>query len=249
MNNTSDYNLIDDTGEGVCILHIDNFDGPLDLLWDLIKRAKVDITEVSISEITEQYIRFLKSMKDKNIRIASEFIVMASDLLYYKSRALLPIEEFEDEYFIPPLPPDLLQRLLEYKKYQKASCELMREFENQSDYIPRVNRPFDQKDKEVLIDVSLFELLNALVDVMESNRTSVQEEIIFDEILISDMVEHIGNLIRGKEYIHFDQIFSLRSGRAVIVVSFLAILEMVKSGSIKLLQHRIFGDIRIYSAP
>jgi hypothetical protein len=112
--NESEQNAPAERDEGY-VLHIDNFDGPLDLLWGLIKKAKIDITEVSISQITEQYIAYLRLMEELNIQVASDFILMASELLYYKSRALLPGGEMEDEYFVPPLPPELIQKLLEYK--------------------------------------------------------------------------------------------------------------------------------------
>ncbi|MCK7484076.1 MAG: segregation/condensation protein A [Candidatus Moduliflexus flocculans] len=92
--------------ENSYIVNIEKYSGPLDVLWELIKKSKIDITEISISQITEQYIAFLKIMEDMDVKVASDFILMASELIYYKSRALLPTGEVEDEYFTQPLPPN-----------------------------------------------------------------------------------------------------------------------------------------------
>ncbi|HOO73063.1 MAG TPA: segregation/condensation protein A [Spirochaetota bacterium] len=227
------------------ILHIDNFEGPLDLLWDLIKKAKIDITEVSLSQITEQYISYLKVMESINVKVATEFIWMASELLYYKSKALLPSGDMEDEYFVPPLPPELIAKLLEYKKFQKASVQLRELYETRADIYTRDNDVEELIGTDEYIEVSLFDLLKAFADVIESQSVIEQEEIIFDEILVSDRIEHITSLLKERDVVVFHEIFSLRPSRAEIVATFLAILEMTKTGIVKILQHRIFGDIRV----
>ena len=208
------------------VIHIDNFDGPLDLLWNLIKKARIEITDVSISSITEQYIAYLKLMDRMNVQVASDFIVMASELLYYKSRALLPGGEMEDEYFVPPLPPELVQRLLEFKKFQDASRNFRKMFELQADSYARVN-PVDTASAEPeLIEVSLFDLLSAFAEVMDSAREIEQKEIVFDEILVSDRIALITELLKEKEQVLFVEIFSERPTRAEIVATFLAMLEI-----------------------
>ncbi|MCP4136529.1 MAG: segregation/condensation protein A [bacterium] len=227
------------------VIHIDNFDGPLDILWGLIKKAKIDITEISISSITEQYIEFLKMMENLNVRIASEFIWMASELLYYKSKALLPSAEMEDEYFTPPLPPELIQKLLEYKKYQQAAADLRNEFDVQANAYSRSDDLSSLGEDEEYLEVSLFDLLKAFADVLESQTTVEREEIVFDEILVSDRIDFIAGLLKEKEVILFVEIFSKRPKREEIVASFLAILEMAKTKMVKLFQYTAFGDIRI----
>lgn len=230
------------------VIHIDNFDGPLDLLWNLIKKARIEITDVSISSITEQYIAYLKLMDRMNVQVASDFIVMASELLYYKSRALLPGGEMEDEYFVPPLPPELVQRLLEFKKFQDASRNFRKMFELQADSYARVN-PVDTASAEPeLIEVSLFDLLSAFAEVMDSAREIEQKEIVFDEILVSDRIALITELLKEKEQVLFIEIFSERPTRAEIVATFLAMLEMAKTRRLRIMQHRVFGDIRLFRA-
>jgi segregation and condensation protein A len=239
------------TGEAVSdnensyVVSIDKFSGPLDVLWDLIKKSKIDITELSISEITEQYIAFLKKLEAMDVKLASDFILMASELLYYKSRALLPSGDVEDEYFTRPLPPELIQKLLEYKKFQKVSEELKSCFERQNNVFIRTNIPGELGEEEYYYDVSLYELLKAFSSVLNSTTAVESREILFDEILVSDKIDYIAQLLKEKESILFDEIFTVKPGRAEVIASFLALLEMTKTGIIKIQQHRVFGDIRV----
>jgi segregation and condensation protein A len=228
-----------------CIIHIDNFDGPLALLWELIKKSKIDIADVSISLITEQYIGYLRVMETLNVRIATDFIRMASELLFYKSCALLPAARIEDEYFVPPLPPELVQKLLEFKKFQNASRRLLEEFESSANKFTRENSHEDNIDPDDVSELSLFDLLKAFAEVMESLKQVEQQEIVFDEILVGDRMEHIKNLLRGKKIIHFMDIFSRVPSRMEIVASFLAILELARLKVLKVVQNTVYGIIRI----
>lgn len=227
------------------IVNIEKFSGPLDVLWELIKKSKIDITEVSISGITEQYISFLKLMEEMDVKIASDFILMASELIYYKSRALLPSGEMEDEYFTQPLPPELIQKLLEYKKFQKSSDDLKGMYETQNNAYTRFNRPEDIGEEEYYLEVSLYDLLRAFSSVLNATTTVESREIVFDEILVSDRIEFITQLLKENETILFIEIFSGIPTKAQVIATFLAVLEMTKTSMIKVQQHRVFGDIRI----
>ncbi|MBN1498435.1 MAG: segregation/condensation protein A [Spirochaetes bacterium] len=227
------------------ILHIDNFDGPLDLLWDLIKKAKIDVTEITISHITEQYMGYMKLMEKLNVRVATEFVRMASELLFYKSCALLPAGQIEDEYFVPPLPPELVQKLLEFKKFQNASRRLVEEFETSAGRYARINILDDIIEVDDYGDVSLFDLLKAFAEVIESQKAVDEKEIVFDEILVSDRIEHIKKMLAERDVLHFPEIFTANPSRMEIVVTFMAILEMARTRVLRLLQHKIFGIIRI----
>ena len=236
--------------DGNYIIHIDNFEGPLDLLWDMIKRAKIDITEISISQITDQYIEYLNLMEMMNIRIASQFILMASELLLYKSRALLPGDEIEDEYFVQPLPSELIEKLLEYKKYQQGSLKLLERSEYQSDIYARtydsVIEECEGEDEGVFVEISLYDLMSAFASVVESSNIVEYEEIVLDEIYVSEIITRIYNILRDRKQIMFEDIFSSDRSPMEIVTSFLAILEMTKISKVRLLQHRVFGDIRLF---
>lgn len=227
------------------ILHIDNFNGPLDLLWDLIKKAKIDITEITISNITEQYMAYMKLMEKLNVRVATEFVRMASELLFYKSCALLPAGQIEDEYFVPPLPPELVQKLLEFKKFQNASRRLVEEYEASANRYARVNVIEDIIEVDDYGDVSLFDLLKAFAEVIESQKAAPEKEIVFDEILVSDRIEHIKKILAERDVLHFPEIFTANPSRMEIVVTFMAILELARTRIIRLLQHKVFGTIRI----
>ncbi|MCX7678852.1 MAG: segregation/condensation protein A [Spirochaetes bacterium] len=229
-----------------CIITIDKFEGPLDLLWNLIRESKLDITEIPLATITEQYISYLKMMESLNIQIASEFIVMASELLYYKTKALLPSDRMEDEYFVPPLPPDLVERLLEYKKFQAAAGVLKEKLDRQSNCFFRKQNPVEIVGNEIYVEVTLFDLLKAFSEIIDAQETIAQEEILLDEILISDMILHIENALAIRDGIVFTELFSTSPSRMMIAVTFLAVLELAKMRRIKLLQHRLFGEIRIF---
>jgi segregation and condensation protein A len=230
------------------VLAVDKFEGPLDLLWNLIRESKLDITEISLSMVTEQYIHYLRLMDTLNIQVAAEFIVMASELLYYKSKALLPAGEMEDEYFVQPLPPNLVQKLLEYKKFQAAAEDMRSLFENQSDCFSRPARVEELAGDELYLEVSLFDLLKAFAEVIDSQETIEQEEIVFDEVLVSDRISFIESLLADRESVLFEEMFPPAPGRAVIIASFLAVLEMSRMRRIRIMQHRLFGEIRIFRA-
>lgn len=246
MLETTEEKVDQDQPKDDYIIHIENFEGPLDLLWSLIKKSKIDIVDVSISDITMQYINFLKLMEKLNINIASEFITMASELLYYKSKALLPSGEIEDEYFVPPLPPELVQKLLEYKKYQLSALKLKENYDRQSDCYMRESDYSKLLGSGEYTTMSLFDLLNAFVNVLGSKKEIEEKEIVFDEILVSDRIDFILDLLKDKEKIVFDELFKGNPSKHEIVASFLAILELTKMQKVKLLQHKVFGDINIF---
>lgn len=227
------------------IINIDKFSGPLDVLWELIKKSKIDITEVSLSKITEQYIEFLKLMEETDVKLASDFILLASELIYYKSRALLPTGDVDDEYFTQPLPPELIQKLLEYKKYQKVTDDLKDMYEVQNNVFIRHNVLDELGEEEYYLDVSLYDLLKAFSNVLNSTNEVETGEIIFDEILVSDRIEYITELLKEKDVILFTEIFSAKPTKAEVIATFLAMLEMSKTRMVRVQQHRVFGEIRI----
>jgi segregation and condensation protein A len=228
-----------------CILRIENFEGPLDLLWNLIKRSKIDIVEVSISDITEQYIGYLREIEKMDIAIATDFINMASELLYYKSKALLPSGEIDDDFFVPPLPPELVAKLLEYKKYQLSSFSLKSMYDRQSDCYVRDIQPQKQEGDGEFVTMSLFDLLNAFVEIMSKTNEVEGKEIVLDEILVTDRITHIIAILRAREQVLFHEIFTSHPTRAEVIATFLAILELAKLHHILVKQQITYGEIYI----
>jgi segregation and condensation protein A len=228
------------------IIHIDNFDGPLDLLWNLIKRSKIDIVNVSISQITEQYIKYLQSMENNNVTVAAEFITMASELLYYKSKALIPTGEIDDEFFIPPLPEELVEKLLEFKRHQIAARTMQEMYNKQSESYTRENDFSNTSADDEYSTMSLFDLLNAFVDVISTNTKVEEREIVFDEILVSDRINFIISALKVKEQVTFKQLFHSIPSVHEVVATFLACLELAKGLKIKILQHNVFSTVHIF---
>ena len=202
--------------------------------------------DVSISSITEQYIAYLRMMERLNVSIATDFINMASELLYYKSKALLPTGEMEDEFFIPPLPPELIQKLLEYKKYQQASSSLRQMYDlNQDSYTREVDASaFVEADEWVTL--SLYDLLNAFAGVMGRNEKIEEKTIHFDEVLVGDRIRELIALLDKSERIDFFSLFTDTSSRGEIIATFLAILELTKIQKIRIMQRDNYADIAIF---
>jgi segregation and condensation protein A len=184
-------------------------------------------------------------MEEMDVKLASDFILLASELIYYKSRALIPTGDVDDEYFTQPLPPELIQKLLEYKKYQKVTDELKDMYETQNNAFIRHNVLDELGEEEYYLDVSLYELLKAFSNVINSTNEVETGEIIFDEILVSDRIEYITELLKEKEAILFTEIFTAKPSKAEVIATFLAMLEMSKTRMVRVQQHRVFGEIRI----
>ena len=229
-----------------CVLHVSNFEGPLDLLWNLIKKAKIDIMEVSLSQITEQYIGYLRLMEKMNVAVATDFIIMASELAYYKSKALLPTGEMEDEFFIPPLPPELVQKLLEYKKFQKAGSELRNMYDLNQDSYARTQSLPEFIDSKEWHTMSLYDLLNAFAGIAGRNEKKEEKTIKFDEVLVSDKIKMLIDLLKKTDKINFFDLFSEDSTRGEIIATFLAILELTKIRRIKIMQSGNYEDIAVF---
>jgi segregation and condensation protein A len=166
--------------------------------------------------------------------------------LYYKSKALLPGEEIEDEYFVPPLPSDLIQKLLEFKKFQMTSRELRQSYENQANVFTRKNEyPDPDEGGEVAIEATLFDLIDAFARLLDSNEGAYTRQVEFNEVLVSDRIDYINSLLMKKNQILFSEIFSRDPSIGEIIASFLAILEMTKGKQITLMQYKVFGEIII----
>lgn len=245
-------------GSTLLKVKLESFEGPLDLLLHLIQKAEIDIYDIPITEITHQYIEFLKSAQELELGIASEFLVMAATLLEIKSRMLLPKPpkvdpEWEDLYGDDSVDPrqELVRRLLEYKKY-KDLAETLREREvERSQVFTREKAdltPFLPEDPPNPVQgLTIMDLIHAfgkaLKKVSEANRyTKIRR----DEISVKDRIREIGNLLAQQDgRCLFSDLFQFRLTREEIVVTFLALLEMMKMKQIQCYQHQLFQEIVI----
>lgn len=231
------------------IVTIDNFDGPLDLLLHLIKEQDIDIYDIKIEDITKQYLDYIKHMKELNLEIASEYLVMASELIEMKSKMLLPKkrEKEEDDYEEDPREL-LIERLLAYKRYKEVTSEfkdleLTRKmiFTREPDNLNRYAK--EEESIEGLGVVDLIDAFNNLLKRKELDRP-IATKITKKELSVADKVNKIKNILRNKKRINFEEIFEV-STKEEVIISFLSVLEMVKKDEILLTQDGNFKNIVI----
>jgi len=223
------------------------FEGPLDLLLHLIKKNELSITDIPISLITEQYLDYLKLMKVLNLDIAGDYLLMASTLLHIKSKMLLPTpSEDEDEEGEDPR-AELVKRLLEYQKYKEAAAELERRpLLDRDVFVRSIPMEAREGEGEERIEVSLFELLEAFRQVLERAGSKTFHDVTLERITVEEKMEEILSLLqRENRTVAFHLLFPAEAPRRALVVTFLAILELVKMSRIRLFQLAPFETIRI----
>ena len=228
---------------------IDNFDGPLDLLLHLIKEQDIDIYDIKIEKITKQYLDYIKEMKDLNLSVASEYLVMASELIEMKSKMLLPKKEKQedDEYEEDPREV-LIERLLAYKKYKEVTSafkdlELTRKLVFTKE---PVNLSSYAKEEDIIEDLGVDDLINAFNILMQKKELDkpLATKITKKELSVSEKVKKIKDILKVRKKMNFEEVFEVQSKEEVII-SFLSILEMVKKKEILLTQEGNFKSIII----
>ncbi len=225
---------------------INNFEGPLDLLLHLIKESNMDIFSISIEEITKQYLDFIQKMEEMNLDIASEYLVMAAELMEMKSRTLLPIEEKGEEEEVDPKEA-LIQRLLEYQKYKevtKAFKEL-EEIRMEVYTKPKENERNYAQEKELdLGGITLDDLMAAFQKFLlrKEAEKPLNTKIATKEYSVSVRSNEIKSLLKMKKKISFQELFDVYR-KDYIVVTFLSILDLAKKQELKIVQEHNFENI------
>jgi segregation and condensation protein A len=222
------------------------FEGPLDLLLHLIRRNQVDIYDIPIATITDQYLDYLKMMRSLNLDVAGEFLLMAATLLQIKSKTLLPLPPEEEEGEEEDPRAELVNRLLEYQKYKEAATRLHeRDMLDRDIFVPGLQA--EGTDGGELVEVGVFELIEALKDVL--NRASIEAalDITLDRITIEERIAQILEMakLEGTELL-FSSLFSGASSKEDIIITFLALLELIKMRMIRVYQRIPFGPIEIF---
>ena len=223
------------------------FEGPLDLLLHLIRENKVDIYDIPISLITGQYLHYIGVMKELDLEIAGEFIVMAATLIHIKSRMLLPadeeapLEEMED----PRL--ELVQRLLEYQGYKDAASILKEKEDEALKLFVREKTEFDEEKTEeqqelYLFDINLFDLLGAFKKILDNAPPEVRT-ITKETLTVKDRIMHIAEMLESIDTIRFEDLFADTTSRVELIVTFLALLELLRLGMARVYQEKEFGSI------
>lgn len=228
-------------------LLIGDFEGPLDLLLHLIKKSKMEIFDIEISEITRMYLNYIEEMTDMNLDIASEYLVMAAELIEMKSRKLLPNKKDEEEVTEENPEEELKRRLVEYKKY-KESTEVFRSLEeNRANYYTKAPESLKQYSSEKLENdgsVGIFDLLDAFQKLLERQEYNKPKntKITRKELSVKERVAKIRDILKVHKKLNFIELFDDFS-KPYVVVTFLSVLEMVKNREINIKQDNNFSDI------
>ena len=229
------------------------FEGPLDLLLYLIKRDELDIYEISLERITRQYLEYLQAFKELNIDVAGEFVVMAANLIYLKSRSLLPTEQQPPEEDAEEDDPrwDLIRQLIEYKKFKEAAAQLqIRQLDQERIFFRDTGGADAISAAPLSLDeVGIFQLINAFQAVVK--RVEAREdlqEIFGEHFTVSDKIDWILKRVSDGAPLRFSELFASLASRVEIVVTFLALLELIRLRQVRASQVKPFDEIQIASA-
>ena len=231
------------------------FEGPLDLLLYLIKKEEVDIYEVNLTKLATQFIEYVDLMRQFDLEVAGEFLVMASTLMYIKSRELLPVDqqvvvEAEDEGEDPRF--ELIRQLVEYKKFKDAAAQLQTLEERQENVYPRLPGKIEFRSEAAPAkpEVGIFDLLNAVNSVLKrfQEKTAGTREIYEDKWTVSEKMEFVLQTIAEKTSVKFSELFAHAANRAEIVCTFLALLELIRLKQLACIQPEPFTEIEVTKA-
>jgi segregation and condensation protein A len=224
------------------------FEGPLDLLLYLIKKEELDIYDIPIAKITDQYLEYLEMMKLLDLDIAGEFIVMAATLMQIKSKMLLPPEETPQEELIEEDPrSELVKRLLEYKKFKEVADELAKKEASASQVYTRKSEEkesLEVKDSP-FFEASIFDLLTAFSKILKDVPKDTFYKLVKDEFTVSEKIHDIFHMLVNEPKVYFSKLFSQAKSKLEIVATFLAVLELIRLKEVIVVQGERFGEIEI----
>lgn len=223
----------------------DVFEGPMDLLVHLIKKNEVDICDIPIATITDQFLAYLKIMEVMNIDYAGDFLLMASTLTQIKSRSLLPVHDYETDEEDPR--SEIIRPLIEYLQMKAAAEELsQRNILGQNMFVRHADtREYLMEDSGEIRKIGLFELIDAFQKILENVAPEDRLEFTADKISVKDRISEIVDTLEVQGSVTFSQLFPANPTKSDVIVTFLAILEMVKISLIRIIQHVHSGIMRI----
>lgn len=223
-------------------LKIGEFAGPLDLLLFLIRKEQANIFEIPIAKITDEYLRVIRLMEKLDISVAGDFLVMAATLIDIKSKMLLPkeISQEAEEDGEDPL-KELVNRLVEYEKFKNAAQMLWEKSTVEQSIFPRGKIETDENNSE--INVGVFDLLNVFQKILARHKEEITMEIEREEMSLAEMLSNLKTRLKSNKTFNVTEFFEQTRSKRELVLAFMAILEIVRTESIKLLQEHIFGEI------
>lgn len=228
-------------------LKLDVFEGPFDLLLYLIKKDEVDIYDIPIAKIAEQYLSFLEKMRGQGIDIASEWLVMAATLVQIKSRMLLPLEEEQGDELFEEADPrmELVEKLLEYRRYKEIARALEERELNEMEVF---NRNVGDLESTPDIEVDMYDLISAFKNVVDYAAETPFTEVALEEFSVAGKMGEIEERLEAQGSLSWSEIFAEGRSLSEMVCIFLAILELIRLGKLRVRQSRSFGDIRVFAA-
>jgi len=231
-------------------LKLEVFEGPLDLLLYLIKKDDINIYDIPIAQVTEQYLQYIEMIQMLDLEVIGDFLVMAATLMQIKSRMLLPPDptQIEEEQLDPR--DELVRRLLEYKKFKEIASDLQQREAKRQDLFSRVidqekTQELREEAKEVYFEVSLFDLITAFTKVLKSVPKEVFYEVIKEEYTVEQKIHDILHLLLERPRIQLMELFSQARSKLEVIVTFMSILELIRLREIIAVQARAFGDIEV----
>lgn len=230
---------------------LDAFEGPLDLLLYVIKREEIDIYDIPIARVTEQYLEYIRLMRMLDLEVAGEFLVMAATLMHIKSQMLLPRPTVEDDEEAADPRAELVERLLEYERCKRMAVALGEKEAARALLFERGPAAEDTDKGGVEIELSnatAFDLLSAFARVLSGLSERQVVQIVEEVFTVSEKVRLILDLIRVHEVVNFTELFYSARSRAEAIVTFLALLELVRLREVVARQGERFGEVRIYAA-
>jgi segregation and condensation protein A len=226
------------------------FEGPLDLLLYLIRRDRIDIHDIPIAPITRQYMEYLDLMRELNLDVAGDFMVMAATLIHIKARMLVPVDptEAQGEEELEDPRDALVQRLLEFQRYKEAAGVLHQKAEIRAATWTRPDAALPQWDEagEEMLEAGLFDLVSAFKELLERRKTLLAHEIADSGQSVDERMEELMELIREGESVEFLELFASQETKADMIVTFLALLELIRIKRVKVYQRGVFGAIRVF---
>jgi segregation and condensation protein A len=218
-----------------------DFDGPLDLLLHLIRQEQVNIYDIPVARIADEYLRYLRLMQELDIAVAGDFLVMAATLIELKTKMLLPRDPFAPAEVEEDPRKELVDQLLEYQKYKAAAQMLWSRATVERAVFKRAEIETDKNNPEVA--VGLFDLLKVFQEILARHKEEVLMEIEREEISMTEMLERLRNMVMSAGELNLRVFFERARSRRELVVAFLSVLELVRTTEIKLIQEQTFGDI------
>lgn len=226
-------------------IKLEQFEGPLDLLLHLIKKNQMEIYDIQISKITEQYLKIIDQMKSINLDVAGEFLLMASTLLQIKSKLLLPFGDPEDEEEEEDPRAELVRRLLEYQRYKEAATELATMEQVGRDTFLKLLSPDEELGEQIetLEEGNVYQLIEAFGRLLKEMPKEVYHDVVQERLSVTERITELVERLRGKKSLGFSELFSHEKSKPLMIVSFLAVLELVKMKMVRINQDLRFGEI------